>query len=183
MDGWLCGQMSAIQIDELKPKLGYVGIVGARYAPNVEVKVPARTVSEGAKAGAKVPMQVVAGLLQNANSCSGYFCLLLLATGVALTPVGAVVGGVESAVSADSAEVVNMREAKINQSLIEMRMNEHMRDRFFSRMADLKTFPAKILPEVGPEKDGQMPDYRSMKPNGIDTVTEITVQTLALNGL
>jgi hypothetical protein len=180
----LPGKMSAVQIGELKPKLGYVGIVGARYAPDVEVKVPARTISEGAKAGAIIPVQIAGGLLPGTNACStSEFCLLVWASAFALTPVGAIVGGMEGAISADSAQMVNMREAKINQSLIDMRMNEHMRDQFFSRLADLQTFPAKILPVVGPEKDNQNPDYRSMKPNGIDTVSEITVQMLELNGL
>jgi len=134
------------------------------------------------KEGAKIPIQITGGSLGQAGSCSNAeACLLVLAAGVALAPVGAIVGGVESAISADGTEV-NIRGAKINQALIDMCMNEHMRERFYSRLADLKTFPAKILQAVGPEKSDEKPDYRSIRSDGIDTVSEITVQQLALSG-
>lgn len=178
------GEMSASQIDALKTKVGHVGIVAAQFPPQVYVKVPARNVSEGAIEGAKIPVQIAVGLLQGASNCgSGEFCLLVLATGVALTPVGAIVGGAESAVSAESPAEVSLRESRINESVIYMQMNEHMRDRFSSRLAGLQTFSSSTLPAGGPEKEGQKPDYHLLKSDGIDTVCELSVQRLALNGI
>lgn len=176
------GQMSTQQVDELKAKVGYIGVVGAHYTPDIYVKIPARNVAEGAKEGAKIPVQIAVGLLQG-NCGDGGFCLLVLATGVALTPVGAFVGGVEGAISPDNTEMVNSREVKIKQSLIDLRMNEHIRDRFSSRLSNLQMFPSKILLSICPSEDSQKPDYRCMKTKGIDTVSEISVQALSLNGI
>ena len=177
------GQMTSVQIDEQKGKLGAIGIVAGRNVPNVYIKVPARNLIEGMKEGAKVPIQVAGALVQGCGGSGGEFCLLVLATGVALAPAGAIVGGVQSLVSADHTEVININEAKINQTLATVRMNEHLRDRFASQLTELQTFTTKKVSAAVAEQDGPNPDYRSLRPTGVDTVSEVEVKTLSLYGL
>jgi hypothetical protein len=175
--------LTDVQIDEQKGKLGAIGIVAGSKIPNVYIKVPARNVTEGMKEGAKVPIQAAGGLVQGCDGSAAEFCLLVLATGVALAPAGAIVGGLKSAVSPDQTEVINVSEAKINQTLADLHMNEHLRDRFASQLADLQTFTTKKVATTATEQDGQKPDYRSLRPTGVDTVSEVEVQTLSLSGL
>jgi len=154
------------------------------YVPKVELKIPAKGAAEGAmggaKAGAMAPIQLASEAIKKCNDpvCS----ILLSGVGLVFAPVGAIVGGVGGSITADSAEVVNMRETKVKLALIDLRMQEHIRDRFSSRLADLKTFPIKTLPDAGPAEDGQKIDYSPMKSKGIDTVSEIAVRSLALSG-
>jgi len=102
--------------------------------------------------------------------------------GLALAPVGALVGSVGGMITADSTEIVNKREIRIKDALAKLRMQENMRDQFLSRLADLKTFPFTTLPETGPAIEGEKPDYRQFKSSCISSVNEIDVKKLTLAG-
>jgi len=76
-----------------------------------------------------------------------------------------------------------VNEAKINQTLADLRMNEHVRDRLASQLTDLQTFTTTNVVSAAAEQDDQKPDYRSLRPTGADTVSEVAVKTLSLYGL
>ncbi len=174
--------MTPQQVDALKARLGKIGVVAARYVPKAEIQVPAKGAGQGAAKGAAVGAMAPIELLSN-GSCSGSLgCALLPVVAVMLMPVGAVVGGVGGAITADTAEAVSERETKINEAMSTLRMQEHMRDRFSVRLMELKAFDAATVENGGPVAEGQNADYRQMKSTGIDTVNEIVVQKLTLKG-
>lgn len=175
--------MDAQEIGALKTRLGLIAITRAQYVPYVEVQTPSKGPQEGAKDGAKVgalvPLEISVEAMQG---CASPYCLLLPIAGLALSPVGAVVGSVGGTITADSVEIVNEREVRIKDVLAKLRMQENMSDQFLSRLTDLKTFPFAIMQEVGPTMLGEKPDYRQLRSNGISTVNEIDVQKLTLSG-
>lgn len=177
------GPMDAPEIDALKTRLGLIAVARAQYEPHVEVLVPSKGPQEGAKDGAKVgalfPIQISFMAMQG---CSSPGCLLLPLAGLALAPVGALVGGVGGTITADSAEIVNEREVRIKDALAKLRMQENMRDQVLSRLADLKIFPFKTMSDAGPTIEGEKPDYRQFKSSGISSVNEIDVKKLTLGG-
>ena len=175
--------MTDLEAQQLKNKLGHIAVVVTPDVPTVYVKVPAKDTAEGAKEGALVSLQVVSELLRGCPPQGVEFCLVIMAAGIALTPVGAVIGGVEGATLADKADTVSKSETTIKKSLAELRLSEHIRDRFISRLSDLQSFPTTTLPTLDVLEEGQERDYHPMKVDGIDTVCEISAQKLALTGL
>ncbi len=175
--------MDEQEINALKTRLGLIAVTRAQYEPHVEVKVPSKGPQEGAQDGAKVgalfPIQLSFVAMQG---CSDPGCLLLPLAGLALAPVGALVGGVGGMITANSAEIVNEREVRIKDALAKLRMQENMRDQFLSRLADLKIFPFATMTESGPTIEGEKPDYRQFKSSGISSVNEIDVKKLTLAG-
>lgn len=175
--------MDSQEIDTLKTRLGLIGVTGARYLPRVEVQTPSKGAKEGATDGAKVgaPTPIVISF-EAMQGCGDPYCLLLPFAGLALAPVGAVVGGVGGAITADSAEKINDHEVRIKDALAKLRIQENMRDQFLSRLAELRMFPFTIRHEAGPATEGEKPDYRQFKSSGINSVNEIDVKKLTLAG-
>jgi len=178
--------MTPQEVDLLKARLGEIGVARARYVPQIEVQTPSKGSKEGAKDGAVVgalaPIEVTFGAVVAAG-CGDPYCLLLPLAGVALAPVGAVVGAVGGAVTADPEEVVSGREAIIQDAITKLRMQEHMHEQFVSRLAASNTFPFRALEEAGPTAPEEKPDYRQFKDDGIQTINEISVKMLRLTGL
>ena len=61
-------------------------------------------------------------------------------------------------------------------------MQENMTRAFLSRWGNQVAFPYLAVPNSGPAKLGEKPDYRALQANGIHTVNEIEVRKLALAG-
>jgi hypothetical protein len=175
--------MNAQGIAELRAQLGLIAVTRAQYVPHVTVLIPSKGPKEGAKdgamVGARVTIEISVGAIQG---CGNPYCLLLPFAGLALAPVGALVGGVGGMITADSAEIVNGREIRIKDSLVKLRMQENMSDYFVSRLAELKIFPFTTMHEAGPAIEGEKPDYRQFKSSGIGSVNEIDVKKLLLAG-
>ena len=175
--------MDTQEIDALKTRLGLIAVTRAQYEPHVEVTVPSKGPLEGAQDGAKVgalfPIQISIWSMQG---CGSPGCLLLPLAGLALAPVGALVGGVGGTITANPAEIVIEREVRIKDALAKLRVQENMRDQFLSRLADLKIFPFTTMTESGPTIEGKKPDYRQFKSSGISSVNEIDVKKLTLAG-
>jgi hypothetical protein len=175
--------MNSQEIGELKTKLGLIGVTGARYVPRVEVKTPSKGAEEGAKDGAKVgALTPLALSFEAMQGCGDPYCLLLPFAGLALAPVGAVVGSVGGAITADTAENVTAREVKVKNALAKLRMQENIHEKLVSRLSELKSFPFAIIYEAGPAIEGEKADYRQFKSSGISSVNEIDVRKLTLSG-
>lgn len=176
--------MSTQEIDELKNRLGLIAVTRASYVPVVTVLTPSKGPKEGAKDGAKVgalaPFEIIVYAIQ--GCLSSPYCALLPIAGLALAPVGAVVGGVGGTITADSAEIVNEREIRIKDALTKLRMQENMSDKFISRLSELKTIPFTTMHDAGPAMEGEKPDYRQFKSGGVGSVNEIDVKKLTLAG-
>lgn len=174
-------KMTPLQLDQQKRMLGVIGVVSGDKTPHVLIKLPARNIPEGMKAGAEMPV-IVAGSLC-AGGCSGELGLLVLGSGLAMAPVGAIAGGVQSLITEDNFAVVTNGETAIKETIANLRMSKHVSERFASKLADLKTFATSTTVMKGSGKNGQEPDYRPLWNAGIQTVSEVTVNSLALYGL
>ncbi len=175
--------MNAQDIRALKARLGQIGIARASYLPHVEVQVPSKGRANGAKDGAKVgAIMPIEFALEAVQGCGDPSCAYILLGGFALAPVGAVIGGVGGAITADPAKAVSQREARIDEVLAKLRMQQKMDAQFVSRLSSLKTFTFTELAKAGPVTEAARPDYRRYRASGIDTVNEIDVKKLTLTG-
>jgi hypothetical protein len=175
--------MNSVQVGVLKGSLGHIGVVAATYVPEEKIQVPAKGPAQGAKEGALVGAFVPLRFsLEAMSSCNDDLCLFIPAIGVALMPVGAIVGSVGGALTADSPEVVSGREASVNSALLGLNMQKLMQADFAEKLQELNLYPVKVMVEEGPAMPGQKVDYRYLKLAGIDTVSEICVKELALAG-
>ena len=165
--------MTTQQVDVLKARLGNIGVVGADFMPEVMLQLPEKQGKRSSSAGSAA--------MQDCRDLAS--CLISAALGLAIDiSVAAIAGDKTVAATAEDAEGESANQAKVDQALLALRLQEQMRDRLSSRLADLKTFPSKPLQEAGPDKDGHAPDYSPLKSKGIDTVSEISVQSLVFAG-
>jgi hypothetical protein len=176
--------MSTWEIEALRARLGTIGVAGARHLPQVEVQTPSKGALHGALDGATVGAltPIVVSFQVIPAGCNSAYCLFIPAAGLALAPVGAVVGAVGGALTADPAEKVAERSAKINDALVQLRVQEKMRDEFLARLSDVKTFPFTVVHEAGPATIGENPDYRRFQSSGIGSINEIDVTKIKLIG-
>ncbi|MBI3813707.1 MAG: hypothetical protein HY279_04475, partial [Nitrospinae bacterium] len=160
--------MTPEQSEQLKSRLGVIGVVSARFIPKLELQTPAKGALAGAGAGAGATLEA------GGKGSSGEGAVL----GILLAPVGAVAG----AVMADSAKDVNEREAIIKKAITEIKTQETIRDRFLKTVQEKTKFQFTLAEGYGPSVDGELPDYSNLKEKGIVTVHEITVKQFGLKG-
>lgn len=165
--------MTSQQVDVLKARLGTIGVVGADFMPEVMLQMPEK---QGRRSSSTVN-----AAMQDCRDLAS--CLISAGLGLAVDlSVAAIAGDKTGAATTEDAEAVSASEEKVNQALLALRMQEQIRDRFSSRLADLKAFPIKTFQEAGPAGDGHAPDYGPMKSKGIDTVSEISVRSVVFAG-
>lgn len=176
--------MSTWEIEALRARLGTIGVTGARHPPRVSVQTPSEGAMHGALDGATVGALIPIEIAFRATpvSCSSAYCLFIPAAGLALAPVGAVIGFVGGALTADPAERVAERSARINDALLQLRAQEKMREEFLEKLSEIKTFPFTVVDETGPSTVGEKPDYRRFQSSGIGSINEIDVTKIKLVG-
>jgi hypothetical protein len=165
--------LSTIQLDKLPKSLGNIAVTSAKYLPHAELQTPAKGPIKGAGRGA---IQMMDNLAVTTNNAAPAF----LVVSIVLAPFAAVVGGINGAISADSARSVNEKEAILKKALTEMKIQETMRDQFLKKAVELPSAHFELSGEMGPQSDQNHPDYQALKNKGIDTVYEIAVRELGL---
>jgi hypothetical protein len=78
--------------------------------------------------------------------------------------------------------VLNEREALLKKSLREMKIQENLRNFFLQAARRETSFSFDLILTGGPAFEGESPDYRAQKENGIDTIHEMTVQQFGWTG-
>lgn len=156
------------QAEEFKADLGTIGIVSARFQPDIGIQKP---MAKGAAAlhGAGVGVAFVA---QAGASCSGLGCAGVLA----LIPVGAVIGSIVGAVQGVSSENIRDTEHVLKDYLATLHFQETMRDRFLSTAREQTQYPFVLLEVEGPDALDKEVLYDSLAGQGIDTVLEMSVR-------
>ena len=115
--------------EDIRTRLGTIGVVSARFAPEVELYLPSKGAGGGAGRGAGKGAAGAFLVPPGVGCYAGPFgCALGLALGLALAVPGAIVGGVYGAIAAEPAESVEEVEARIRQVLAELKMQEALRD-------------------------------------------------------
>lgn len=108
--------------------------------------------------------------------------LLELALVVASTTVGALVGGVYGAVAAEDAETVQEAEAVLTQALDNLGMQEALRGHVLEEARKQTPYPFVLLKDQGPVTSGEAINYRPLATQGIDTVLELRMESIGLDG-
>lgn len=171
--------------ETLRAELGTVGVVAARSAPETTLRIPSRGPAAGAARGAgrgalvtvRTGFQAAAGTA-GSGEAGALVALLAVAAGIALMPVGAVVGAIHGAAVAQPAAHVDAAEAVVRRVLATPGIHERLRDGVAETARSRIARPRVVVPVVLGEAAG----YTSLANEGIDTVLEVSVSHLAVSG-
>ena len=173
--------------EDIRTRLGTIGVVSARFAPEVELYLPAKGAGGGAGRGAalgagrSVKSGTVGGCSMGGPGIA-FFCSLGLALGLALAVPAALVGSVYGAIAAEPAESVEEVEATIKQVLAELKMQEALRDRVLQEARNQTGYTYVLLTEEGPTAPEEEITYRAVGSKGVDTILETSVQSVGFAG-
>lgn len=171
--------------EEARTRFGTIGLVSARFVPEGEFQVPAKGKTSGVGRGAaKGALSTVSGgCIGGAQSGDPLGFLVLCALGIALAPVGAVVGGTVGVGKAQPAEKVEKEEISLKEALAKLKIQEEMLDHVTKIATDQTRYKFILLTEHGPTDARQTLSYSALKDIGIDTVLELSVRRIGLEGL
>ncbi len=159
--------------EEIRAQLGTIGVASAQFAPQVEYRTPpkggAAATGKGALAGAGASLQL--------SALAGPLAPLLF---VLVAPPLVVGGAIHGAVTAQSAEEVEKADAALKSAFAEVKIQEALGDRVLHLARAGTGAPVVLLQGRGPAADDDKPDYRSEANDGITTVLEVRVYTVAL---
>ena len=166
--------------EEIRDALGTVGVVSGRFTPQVKLRTPAKGRLSGAwREGVR---GAVVGVLAGAPSTDFFTPLpILLGAALGLT-ASSVIGGVYGALTALPAEPIEEAEARLKTVLAGLTIQEAMRDRIFRVLQDRRNDRSVLLTDKGPGAPDEPITYRSLSDNGIDTILEVAVQVVGLDG-
>ena len=186
----LCGcvSQSPYPSEATRAQFKTIGVVAARFAPDVRWYLPAKGGGEGAARGSAIgAMTPMAFFAQGSGSggCGGDYALLCaapLALGLALAPLGAVVGAVAGAVSALPAATVEEAEANLQKALAGAMLQEKLRDSVVRLTREQTRYLVVKDEGRGPRARDERADYREWTGTNVDTVLEVSIDTLILDG-
>jgi hypothetical protein len=174
-----------------RERLGTIGIVSADFVPETKLFTYARGRVKGAAKGMAFEVSTYpppiffpgAGGSSSApvGSQGGAVAILL---GLILVPAVCVVIGKEvyRAATAIPAEEVKEIESKLSKALIELRMQESLKKRFFQTAREQSALNLVIIEERGPKTTEETLNYGNLREKGIDTVIELSVLSIGFEG-
>ncbi len=169
--------------EDVRAQLGTIGVVSARFAPEVELYLPSKGAGGGARRGAGQGAAFSFLVPPGVGCYAGPLgCALGLALGLALTIPGALVGSVHGAIAAEPAESVEEVEARIRQVLAEIKMQLALRLHVLQEARNQTPYTFILLTEEGPTEPGEEITYRAMRSEGVDTILEVSVQSVGFEG-
>ncbi len=162
-------------------QLGTIGVVAARFPPEVDYRTPGRGGAAGAAIGAAKGLGLgtlgaavcVLSMDSALPACGAPLLTVILPVGYAVTQATQGVSGEELAAS----------EGAIRTALATPTFQEVLRDQVV-RVAATHTPPSFVaLADQGPTQPSETSNYRHLASEGIDAVLELAVQQLALRPL
>jgi len=151
--------------EEIRAQVGTVGVISPRLSPEASVEGPTAGKGTGAAKGAGLGAAYMLG----GGATSGH--PLTFALGIALTPVGALVGGIYGAGAAEPASAVQEAERTLKKAVAELKAQEAMRDLVLEVARSETRYQFVSLAEHDP-----------LASEGIDTILEVSVPALGLAG-
>lgn len=175
--------------EEVRARLGTVGVVSADFVPETRLFAHSRGRVSGATKGMAFEESTAPSIVPvpwgGSSSPSapgapgaGYAAAVLLG----LLVVGLVVGEVYRAVTAIPAEKVKETESNLKKALIELKMQESLKKRFFQTAREQSAFNFVLIGEGGPKTTDEILNYGRLKEKGIDTVIELSVLSIGFEG-
>jgi hypothetical protein len=164
--------------EETKEQLGTIGIVSARFAPEVEYRLPGQGGAGGVVAG------VAKGVGLGTLGAAGCFLTMGRVPEVCVvalgTPYFAVRYAVDQGSQGVSADEIAVGEMAIRTVFAARNAQEAVRDHVLPLAAARTGQPVTPLPDLGPATPDATGCYPHLTSHGIDTVLEVTVQRMAL---
>lgn len=169
--------------DEIRARFGTIAVVSARFTPRPMLQLPAKGGLAGAGRGAAT-WSATGGLVpfSSGGGGGGAGAILVLAASVVGATLGGISGTVAGVVKSEPAEKVRVSEAALNDALSVLNMQESLRDRIMKVARDQTREHVVILPDKGPAGAGEKVSYGSLADTGIDTVVEVAVTDIGVNG-
>jgi hypothetical protein len=166
--------------EAVRSGLGKIAVTSGRFAPTFDiVGGPTKGAGEGASAGAGQGAKLGALAVYGGTFVLGPFAILL----IPLIAVGAAVGAIAGASSAEPAVKVEEREATAaSQVVAAQRIQDDFRDRVTAVGRAQTPHTLSVLADRGPSAAGERPDYRPLSQEGIQTVVEVGVESVTLEG-
>lgn len=176
-----CANFSIIPpqyVGQERPNYGNIGVVAARFQP--QVKVDILTLGKGA-GGAKV-----AGKWMLAGEYLGKYCsasvslyapAVLMCLAIAV-PSGAAVGAIQSASGTERNARIAAEEAAMKIRLEDLKLQELIRDKVVEYAQEVELTGFSTLKDQGPEDLKALPVYRPAPGEHVDTVVELSVVSL-----
>jgi len=171
--------MSPQRVEQMRSGLGTVGVAVASYRAEPKMLRPAKGPVGGAARGIVVGASttVMAGVVSPIPG--GTFI------GILLAPIGAFVGMIYGALTADSTAEVEKAEKTIDQTinrLQAMNFRKTLRDETVRMGLERTELTFVALPGLGPKSPNEVVRYDLLATTGIDTVLELGVEEGGLRG-
>ena len=173
-------------------RIGTVGIVAARFVPEIDVESLKPSAGFGAAKGAVTGAVVGATgatLLAQLLICAGFpfSCSAILQTAAEQgLAQGALVGGLHGTLNerrgVTEAEIKTAVDA-VNSAIQELKVQQQLLGRVTGYAHDEMTTSFVPLPEIGPASLDVLPDYGSIADRHIDSVLETSVVKLATSSI
>jgi hypothetical protein len=168
--------------EEAKAELGTIGVVPASFLPaftNEKPMTKEKAAATSARAGALGCLQVGASALQTTIPDMITFSVGLAA--IALTPVGAAVGGIVGLVRGVNEAAINDAESVLNLALNDVDIQRSLRDRLLSIAQEKTPYLFVPLDDQGPSSPEEEVSYRSRIPAEVDTILEPSILQFGLS--
>ena len=175
--------------DEVRAQLGTVGIVSARFRPDVDLSVPAKGWLAGA--GRKSARWAGKGALGTwevgehlgaGGDAMGGVAALFVGLSVAAGTIGGIAGGVAGAFQAEPSDEVRFAEEIITTVMADLKMQETLCSRVAQVARSQTGNHVVVVPDQGPPSPEEKNTFGSLAEKGIDTVLEIAISRVALAG-
>ncbi|MCI0408325.1 MAG: hypothetical protein L0191_07140 [Acidobacteria bacterium] len=161
--------------EDIRSEFGIVGVSSGKFLPKFELSGPAKGPAQGAGRGAGIGAAY--GALPAAGGGLG------AVVGVAGAIVGAVVGLPVGAFLAESPAKLVEKEAALRKAVADLRIQETFRDRVIVAGRDETRHAFVPVAAYGPNAPGEQVDYRALANEGVQTILEVSVETIDLHGV
>lgn len=150
--------------EAIRLRSGKVAVTSGRFDPTFDiVDGPAKGALRGAGRG------LVSGFLVTLASFGIFAPEILL-------------GPIRGAMTAEPAVTVEKRETAIRELVTAQKIRDDVRDGVVTVGRVKTTYILTVLTDQGPSAPDERPDYRSLRQEGIQTVLEVVVESVALEG-
>ena len=174
--------------EEVKAKLGTIGVVSASFQPTftsekpmTKKKAAAASAGEGALGCLGVGVSILVAIPASGDPLAGLVVGAIGLGAIALTPVGAAVGGIVGAVRGVNETETDDAESVLNLSLNDFDIQRTLRDRLLSIAQKKTSYPFIPLDDKGPSFSGEEVNYRLGIPPEVVTILEVTVLQFGLS--
>lgn len=160
--------------EEVRAKLGTIGVVSARFTPEAKFDTPAKGRASGAWEGTKQGAVIGAAIV---GAIGGVPLIIGAPIGIVTAGIGALAGGIvgtipgsiHGAVTALPSETVEEAEAALKMALADLEVQEAMGDHVLQVAEDQTHHHLVLLTDQGPTTPDEEASYGSLTDNGIDT--------------